>query len=122
MYKINMNLMLMVLKIGSLIQTMLWEIGKQIQLIAEMVARNCQLEWSHGPAVAAPTEADLKEWYQHMWHTTKWIQLHIPSHQRELYYWMAQESHLTEILNNIRTNHNMCLNCQPLCSKHFYSH
>lgn len=76
--------MLMALKVMSLIQTMLWEIGNQVQLIAEMVARNYHLEWSQGPIVAIPTAADLKEWYQHIWHTTRWIQLLIPLHQREL--------------------------------------
>jgi hypothetical protein len=109
----------MVLNIMSLIQTMLWEIGNQVQLIAEMVARNCHLEWSQGPIVAIPTAADLTEWYQNIWRTTRWIQLHVPLHQRELYYRMAQKSCHTEILNDIRTNLSMCLNCQPLSSQHF---
>lgn len=110
--------MLMVLKI-SLIQMMLWEIGKQVQLIAEVVARHCHLQWSQGPIVAIPTAADLKEWYQLMWHTTRWIQLHIPSHKCELYYCMAQKLCPTEILSNIRTSRIMCLSYQLLHSQHF---
>jgi hypothetical protein len=74
------------LNIMSLVQMMLWEIGKQVQLIAEMIAGNCHLEWSQGFMVAIPTAADLKEWYQLIWHTTRWIQLHIPSLKCELKY------------------------------------
>jgi hypothetical protein len=65
---------------------MLWEIGKQIQLTAQLFARNYGLELSEGPVVTTLTELNLREWYQHVWHTTKWIQLHILSYTRELCY------------------------------------
>jgi hypothetical protein len=41
---------------------------------------------SNRPTVTALTVADLREWYQQIQHTTVWIQLHIISHQSELYY------------------------------------
>jgi hypothetical protein len=69
-----------------LVQTMLWEIGKQIQLTAQLFARNYGLEWSEGPVVTTLTELNLREWYQHVWRTIKWIQLHILSYTRELCY------------------------------------
>jgi len=64
---------------------MLLEIGKQLQLTAELLARNCDLEWSQGSAITTMTATDLKELYQHIWHTTKWIQMHILARQRKLY-------------------------------------
>ncbi|PNF15311.1 hypothetical protein B7P43_G01001 [Cryptotermes secundus] len=85
--------------IDSSYRTMLSEIGNQVQLIAEMVARNYHLEWSQGPIVAIPTAADLKEWYQHIWHTTRWIQLHIPLHQL-----CVQQSSLAEVNQHSRTS------------------
>jgi len=69
-----------------LVQTMLWEIGKQIQLMARLFARNYGLEWSEGPVVTTLTELNLREWYEHVWRTVKWIQLHILSYTRELCY------------------------------------
>lgn len=64
---------------------MLWEIGNQIQLTAELVAKDLGLDWSGGPVVATLTAADLRDWYQQIQHTAMWIQLHIRSHQSELY-------------------------------------
>ncbi|XP_069697908.1 cingulin-like protein 1 [Periplaneta americana] len=76
-------------------RAMLWEIGKQVQLTAELMARDCGLSMLEEPMITTLTAADISDWYQQIWRTAKWIQLHVLSHQREEPPTSVHEEHRT---------------------------
>ncbi|KDR21188.1 hypothetical protein L798_03594 [Zootermopsis nevadensis] len=99
-------------------QTVLWEIGKQIQLTAELIAREHGLEWSHRPTVTTLTAAGLREWYQQIQHTTMWIQLHILSCQNDIQHSSQEECNVTDRSSSVfppqYMANQMCLSLTPV--------